>query len=103
MRAYDALIRRHSTEYGRVPRARHVWPALRSRPGAVEARFRHVQRLDPSSLRGRAWSSSYVVHGVSNAEAFDADIVGLFAAHAVNGVFAMDYETRAVAWPASAP
>lgn len=97
--AYEAVLLRASSDYAAVPKPGPTLDALRGRlPSAVERVFRHDQTLDLDGVLGRAWSSSYVVHGVSDRAAFDRQMTEAFAAHAREGKVKLAYETRALAW-----
>jgi len=80
MAAYELLLLRHCPEYARVgaePRAER----LMMYPGLVDRRMHsipHHQRFDHDGFFGRVWSSSYVRHGVTDREAFDAALDELF-------------------------
>src|SRR6266511_3113518 len=85
-REYEALIHAHAAEYARVPTASQALAALRAAlPEVHEHRSAHVQRLGRAGLIGRAWSSSYVAHGVRDRAAFDAALGALFDRHARDG------------------
>lgn len=45
----------------------------------------------PAGLRGRSWSSSYIIHGVDDREGFDAALRALFEAHARDGMVLFPY------------
>jgi SAM-dependent methyltransferase len=98
MAAYDALLRRFSSEYSVVESWEESLTRLRAHP-VVEAprdlEVPNVQLLDLEGLRGRAWSSSYVFRVVRDREGFDAALGTLFDAHARGGVVEFPY--RAVA------
>ncbi len=96
---YSELLRRYSSEVGKVPRAEPTIAAIgAAEPSAFVHSLRHAQRLDRAGVHGRAWSSSYVAHGVRDAAGFDAALDALFDAHAVEGIVAMAYRVEAVAW-----
>lgn len=97
--AYDAVLTEHSEAYRAVPRPGPTIEALWERlPRGEEAVFEHTQELDLASVIGRAWSSSYVVHGVADRGAFDADLERAFREHAVEGRVSLGYRTRAFHW-----
>jgi SAM-dependent methyltransferase len=96
--AYESLLRARSS-YPSVRRPSDVIAALRAQlPHAVEATFPNEQVLDWEGLHGRAWSSSYVAHGVSDAGAFDRELRALFDRFAVAGHVSFAYDTVAVRW-----
>lgn len=99
--AYEALLRRMSAEYRRVPRPDEALARLAAHPRVRDwtpAEFADEQPLDREALLGRARSSSYVVHGVADRGAFEAALGALFDAHAVGGRVAFRYRIRAACW-----
>lgn len=102
---YAEVLRRFCREYRVLESWEQSLAALRSHPRVVaprELEERHAQRLDLEGLLGRAWSSSYVIHGVGDREGFDAALRGLFAAHARGGVLEFPYRSVAVVFRVSA-
>jgi len=98
MAGYDALLRRFSTQYAVLDSWEATLASLKHHPRVSrprERRVTHAQRFDREALHGRAWSSSYVRHGVADPAAFDAALLTLFDAHARGG--AIDFPYRAVA------
>lgn len=96
---YDALLWSWSADYREVAKGGPTLDRLRrARPSGEPLAFGHGQSFDWEGLRGRAWSSSYVRHGVADAAGFDAALAELFAAHAVGGRVEMAYATRGWAW-----
>jgi hypothetical protein len=65
---------------------------------AREAVFSNRQSLDLKGILGRAWSSSYVVHGVKDRAAFDADLKAAFGRHQRGGSVDFVYRTEVIAW-----
>ena len=83
---YEALLLERSTTYAGTPRGEARMDQVQARtPNAARVMFPHVQWLDRAGLHGRAWSSSYVVHGVADPKAFNAGLGRLFDAHAQDG------------------
>lgn len=100
MAAYEALLGRWSSEVGKVPRGGATIAAITEAVGEVaRARFVHAQPFDRAGLRGRAWSSSYVAHGVADRVGFDAALDALFDAHQADGRVWFRYRTELVRWP----
>jgi SAM-dependent methyltransferase len=100
-REYEALLRRHSSEYPAVPRPREALDRLASHPRVrdwMPAEFAHEQLLDREALLGRARSSSYVVHGVADRAAFEAELQQLFDARAIGGGLPFRYRVEAACW-----
>ena len=95
--AYTALLARYSVEVDKVPKGLATIGAIRARvPGARTRTFRNGQRLDREGLHGRAWSSSYVAHGVADAEGFRVGLDALFDRFEQGGTIEMAYRVEAV-------
>jgi SAM-dependent methyltransferase len=98
MEDYDKLLRRFSTEYSVLESWEESLARLRAHPRIASPRdfeAKNVQRLDFEGLHGRAWSSSYVRHGVQDRVGFDAALRSLFEAHARDGVVEFPYRSVA--------
>ena len=88
-----------SADYRAVPKPEPTLAALRARrPEGIALAFDHHQEMDLEGLLGRAWSSSYVVHGVEDAPAFDAALTAVFEAHQREGRVRLGYRTLGWAW-----
>lgn len=99
MEGYDALLRAHSAEYDVLLKPRRTIAALEARPELAEVRrgeFANAQRLDREGLFGRAYSSSYVVHGLADRADFDRSLGELFERHAVAGEVEFPYRCVAI-------
>jgi SAM-dependent methyltransferase len=98
---YDAILRRHSSEYGTLVADEDLVPRIRNSPGIMEPReveFTNRQAFDREGFLGRAWSSSYVVHGVKDRVPFDAALNDLFDRHQRGGSVEFLYSSVAIAW-----
>jgi len=98
MDAYDRLLRRFSSQYEVLENWEVALAKLKRHPrveASREHREVHAQRFDLDGLRGRAWSSSYVVHGVADKEGFDAALGELFHAHASDDFVEFPYRSVA--------
>jgi SAM-dependent methyltransferase len=106
MDAYDALLRAHAADYAVLRRPKETLAKLKARPevhDVREAEFETAQRLDRAGFFGRAYSSSYVVHGLSDKEGFDRALVALFDAHAANDEIVLSYRCVAMSWRITPP
>ena len=98
LRAYEALLHRHGTDYREVDH-RQIGTAEMDQffgPRAYTlARFENCQILDWRGLVGRLGSSSYVPHkGQPGYEPMLEDLQSIFDAHrTADGKVSMDYET----------
>jgi ubiquinone/menaquinone biosynthesis C-methylase UbiE len=104
--AYDRLLREHSSEYSVLDKPAQTLAALRARPETRdlrEAEFRYAQTFDRDGLFGRAYSSSYVVHGIADHPAFDRALGALFDEHAQQGRVEFAYRTLAVCFRLDEP
>ena len=93
---YEHLLREASAEYGQVPRARETLARVEAQSGVRDfecAEFPSAQQLDREGLRGRAFSSSYVAHGVSDLEGFHVRLDELFDRFAEDGVVEFRYSS----------
>jgi SAM-dependent methyltransferase len=98
---YDALLHAFSVEYGALRRHEETTEELGARPEVESARaaeFAHRQVFDLEGLRGRAWSSSYVVHGVDDRAGFDRALARLFDRHQRDGAVSFGYRTEVLAF-----
>jgi hypothetical protein len=94
MDAYDALLRRFSSEYKVLESWETTLAELSHHARVVDARelrAEHAQLFDLEGLRGRAWSSSYVIRGVEDQEGFDQALASLFDGHAQDGAIEFPY------------
>jgi len=99
MDAYDAVLRRFSSDYGVLETWEETLERLRGHPrvrAARSAEFANAQRFELEGLRGRAWSSSYVRLGVADRAGFDEALAQLFATHARDGTLAFPYRSVAL-------
>jgi ubiquinone/menaquinone biosynthesis C-methylase UbiE len=99
--AYDALLRTYSAEYRAIRSVDATLAKLRAWPDARDLReteLANAQVLDRDGLFGRAYSSSYVVHGIADHAAFDRELGQLFDTHAQAGVVDFAYRTLVLAW-----
>lgn len=101
MDAYDALLRRFSSEYRVLEGWEETLARLRAHPAVEECRdfeTPYAQSFDLEGLRGRSWSSSYVFRGVSDREGFDAGLARLFEEHARDGRVLFPYRSVVLAF-----
>lgn len=101
MTAYDAALREWSREYAVLEKPARTEGEIRAARGVRdvrEAEFAYGQDFDLAGLAGRAYSSSYVIHGVDDHEGFRARLGEIFARHALHGRVRFRYRTRAIAW-----
>jgi SAM-dependent methyltransferase len=96
---YDRLLRAQSSEYEVLTKPEPTMQSIRGAEGvagAREAEFPNRQLLDREGVFGRAYSSSYVVHGVADPEAFGRALGELFDRHQSGGTVEFLYRTVAV-------
>jgi SAM-dependent methyltransferase len=97
---YEQFLRDWCSEYP-VASADETVARLLAHPAVSEPReraFSLVQRLDKDGLLGRAWSSSYVVHGIDDAAGFNAALAQLFDTYHEDGAIEFRYRTVALAF-----
>jgi SAM-dependent methyltransferase len=98
MDAYEELLVGASHEYRAIPKPGPALAFLRSSERVEDLRehvFPNNQAMDRDGFFGRVHSSSYVVHGIPDLEAFDRGLQALFDHHARDGRVAFAYETLA--------
>jgi SAM-dependent methyltransferase len=98
LRAYEALLLEHGTDYGEVDHRRVHGAALRSvfEDGRFVRRvLPNVQLLDLDGLRARLLSSSYTPsEGDPRREPMLAALADIFAAHQQGGTVRVEYDTE---------
>jgi ubiquinone/menaquinone biosynthesis C-methylase UbiE len=105
---YEALLHRFSPEYAEVSKAESTTARILASSAVrelVQVEFTNAQRLDREGLLGRAYSSSYVVHGVPEEEkpALDAALHELFDRHQEGGQIEFTYRTRVITFQIGSP
>lgn len=98
---YERLLRTHSTEYGGIPGPRETLPRIKASPYVAdlsEAEFANSQEFDLDGVIGRARSSSYVIHGVSDLTAFERALAAAFERHQAGGKVTFAYRSVVLAW-----
>lgn len=99
MASWEALLHRHSETYADIPRPAGTLAALRAALATTrELDHPHHQDLDRAGVHARAWSSSYVVHGVEDRGAFDSALDAWFNRYARHGVARFSYRCVGVIW-----
>lgn len=101
MRDYDDALRRFSREYAILDKPVETTAAIKRAAGVEdvrEAEFGCRQAFDLEGLLGRAYSSSYVIHGVADHDAFRAVLRDVHATYARDGQVEFLYRTLAIAW-----
>ena len=106
MADYEDLLRRFCREYRVLEGWEESLERLKAHsrvasPHEIEAG--NAQLFGFEGLRGRAWSSSYVIHGVDDREGFDAGLREIFDAHARGGVLEFPYRTVALVFRVAGP
>jgi SAM-dependent methyltransferase len=95
---YDRLLRAQSSEYEVLLKPETTLQAILRAEAVLEARqaeFPNRQLLDRDGLFGRAYSSSYVIHGVADPAAFDRSLGEVFDRHQSGGNVEFLYRTVA--------
>lgn len=98
LRAYEAFVRRHSTDYEQVTHKYLAsYEALRqfSAPNEVGLIKQHnQQQLDFDGLHGRLLSSSYIPKSGEKHEAMMRELPQLFSTHAAADRVTLEYDTK---------
>jgi SAM-dependent methyltransferase len=96
---YDALLRRASREYEVLLKPEQAIAAIAAEPRVRDwqrAEFPNSQRFDREGLLGRAFSSSYVQHGLDDRDSFERALFELFDRHQQSGCVEFAYRSVAV-------
>jgi len=98
LRAYDNFVRQYATDYENVTHKYLAsYHALEQffAPNEMQLIQQHnQQRLDFDGLRGRLLSSSYMPKSGERYDAMMEELPHFFAAHAVDGQVALEYDTK---------
>ena len=98
LRAYEAFVRRHSTDYEQVTHKYLASYAALERffgPNKMQLIQQHnQQRLDFDGLRGRLLSSSYIPRSGERYEAMLRALPQLFSSHASDDRVVLQYDTK---------
>jgi SAM-dependent methyltransferase len=98
LRAYEAFIRCHSTDYEQVTHKYLASYAALERffaPNPMKLIQHHNQQsLDFDGLRGRLLSSSYIPKSGERYEAMSSELPRLFSSHAADGRVVLQYDTK---------
>ena len=104
-REYEDMLKRHSSEYPVVQKAtgkgddNSAWIKASPQCSEVhEMNLHNAQTLDWDGLLGRAWSSSYVIHGNVNREVFNAELREMFDRHSREGQVKFAYNLYLLLW-----
>jgi len=96
---YDAILRAQSSEYEVLLKPEATIQSIVKAKGVADVRqaeFPNRQLLDRDGLFGRAYSSSYVIHGVADPEGFNRALGEVFDRHQAGGTVEFLYRTVAV-------
>jgi SAM-dependent methyltransferase len=106
MDEYERLLRQASQDYPKVRSPADAVADLRAAlPSSAlrEWELPSGQTLDREGFFGRVWSSSFVVHGVADREAFDRALAALFDRYQQDGRVDFRYRTVAFLWQLQRP
>ncbi len=101
MKAYETLLNTIG-DYRAVPKPSDAIARIEAYLGqhaASPVEFLHSQSLNREGLLGRAASSSYVAHGVTDRAAFDQELLALFDHHQRDDRVEFAYAATARMWP----
>ena len=96
---YDAILRAQSSEYEVLLKPEATIQSIVKAKGVADVRqaeFPNRQLPDRDGLFGRAYSSSYVIHGVADPEGFNRALEAVFQRHQSEGCVEFVYRTVAV-------
>lgn len=98
---YDLLIKQLSKDYSKTPKASETVQKIRNSKtiGSLkEKKFQYVQKFNFEGLIGRAYSASYIAHGVKNKNLFKKNLKHLFNTFQKKNQVKFRYKTIAICW-----
>lgn len=101
LKKYDLLIGDYSTDYAKTPKSFQVIENIKSSNKAkniIEQEFFYLQKFDQQGLIERAFSTSYVAHGIEDKNNFENQLKVLFQKYQKNNNITFDYRTIAIGW-----
>lgn len=101
LREYEALLRTFSGDYEKTPKAKDSIEEIKNSPlitSIEENQCLNFQKLNFDGLIGRAYSTSYVTHGVKDHEGFRKALKKLFDRYEQKDTITFIYKTVALAW-----
>lgn len=101
MEDYQKIVDKFCVDYPRTKKASETIPEIKSFSGIKyfkEASFPYFQKFNLEELIGRAYSTSYVVHGVKDHDEFKKSLKKIFDKHQKKGKVEFIYKTVAALW-----
>ncbi|MEK6819118.1 MAG: methyltransferase domain-containing protein, partial [Nanoarchaeota archaeon] len=98
---YESLLKVYSSDYEKTPKAKDTVEAIKrfsSVRSFKEKQFANIQNFDQEDLIGRAYSTSYVAHGVKEHDKFRQALRDLFDKYQSQGKVSFTYKTLAICW-----
>ncbi len=98
---YEAIIKKYSGDYEKTIKAVETVEAIKDSKLiklAKEKQFANTQSLDGEGLINRAYSTSYVMHGVKDHAGFKNQLMKLFRKFQKKGKITFDYKVLAIMW-----
>lgn len=101
LKDYDNLIQQYSKDYSKTPKPKqNIEKIKKSKQVKLikESKFSNQQKFNLDGLIGRAYSSSYIAHGVKESDIFKEKLEKLFNKYEENGQVTFDYVTYTIGW-----
>lgn len=101
LKDYDSLLSKYSKDYSKTPKPFEVIKKVKesSKVNRIsENHFSYSQKFNLTGLEGRAFSSSYVVHGVKDKDDFKMKLADLFNNYQKDGWITFNYKTIVIGW-----
>lgn len=100
-KSYEAIIKKYSGDYEKTIKAIETIQAIKASPvvkSVKTGRFTNTQSLNFEGLINRAYSTSYVVHGVKDHGGFKKELAELFKNYQSRGKITFTYDVLAICW-----
>lgn len=101
MLEYTALLARHCADFNDQPRGRDTILKILAHPrtgDSLRMQIPSSQLLDREGFLGRVHSTSYVAHGLRDAEGFEKALDGLYKRHGSSGAVSFAYDSVGLLW-----
>ena len=101
MEDYQSLVDKLCVDYPKTKKASETIPEIKNFPGIKsfkEASFPYSQKLNLEGLIGRAYSTSYIVHGIRDHEEFKKSLNKIFRKNQKKEKIEFVYKTVTAIW-----
>lgn len=98
---YETIVKKYSGDYEKTTKAAQTIKAIKKNPrvkSVKKNRFNNKQSLNAKGLIGRAYSTSYIAHGVKDHKEFKKELMQLFESCQYHRKVTFLYDVLAISW-----